>query len=1437
MTLPYVPGVQSWLAGTAASALSHKLGTEVSIGRVTLGMFNRVILDDLIIKDQQQDDLLRVNRLSVRLELLPLAEGNLAISSAQLFGAHARLYQKDSLSLPNYQFVIDSLSSNDTTTSNTFQLRLNSLIIRKSSFSYDKQFIGLDNNVFSPNHIKVTDISSHIILKTLSEDSLNMNVKRLAFKEQSGLDVRRLSLKLEIGRYGADLTDFYLELPQTLMRSKGIYASYDADRLKETLHLSGQLSDSEITPADFSCFARILEHYTVPLSVNTTFSGPLSRISVSQLKVSSDQEELELLTGGWVNLQAQPLSWYADVKQLFLSNHLFSLLQRDLSLPDQLSRLGYLSLAGNVSGRSDGTVSAIGDLRTEVGNVAFNLDSDSELNMLGSVQTQDFDLYKLLGNTDLGKFSARISFSGSTSSMDVNGDLSLFEYRNYPYKNISLDAFYSTAILRGKLAVHDPHIQTEVEGFWQRSSGQHGCKLQGEVSHLAPAALHLSNQWGDAVFSGAFQADFTASNINDAQGSVQLDGFQLVDSLGIYRIDRLLVKSGYDSGVHFLQLTSDVGEAELKGNFDWETLPQSFINFVADKLPTLPGLPATNHRTNNDFQIKLRLVNTEWMKRLLGIPLVIEKPLTLQADVEDGKRSIDIRGQVPLFTFNNNIYKGGMLSVTMPNDTLYCELMVSKEMADGELLDLKAIFQSSDNKLYSFLKWENHNHQGNLMAGNVKAIVHFYQDGQGKPEAHLRILPSDMVIANKLWRMEPCDILYSVKNLYIDHFKISNGQHSLLIHGFASENSKDTLAIDMNEMEVAYVLDLVNFHSVEFSGEATGHIGLSGVFDNLSAWANLEVEKFRFEGGNMGTLHAHAQWNEEEQQIDIDAIANAGDDALTSIKGYVSPPRDYIDLHIEGKGTPIDFLHTYTNSFLSTVVGHAYGDVRLVGPLGAMDLLGDLSVTGETKVTVLGTTYQLLGDTVHLVHDDIRMDRLRFVDRDGHLAYLSGGIHHQNLSSLTFDLYVETPKLLAYDTHDFDDSSFYGTVYTQGEVDLHGRPGEVTINCQVTPLQDTRFTYNVVSADAISNQEFITWRTKTDTLKRATAHPFPSIPVANSQSTDVRINFMLDLTPDAEVRLLMDDRTDDYISLHGSGNIRASFYNKGPFQMFGTYTVSDGTYDITIQDIIRKRFTFQNGGTVTFGGNPFNANLDLQAQYTVNSVSLSDLNIGNSFTNNTVRVICLMNILGQAGAPRVEFDLDMPTVSSDEKQMIRSVIASEQELNQQVLYLLGIGRFYTQNNNNAESVQQYSQTQLAMQSFLSGTVSSQINGVLSQVINSNDWNFGANISTGDEGWRNAEYEGLISGRMLNNRLLINGQFGYRDNAARQNPSFIGDFDIRYLLYPNGNLALKVYNQTNDRYFTHSSLNTQGIGLIMKRDFNSLRDLFSIRRKKSVLSTK
>ena len=546
------------------------------------------------------------------------------------------------------------------------------------------------------------------------------------------------------------------------------------------------------------------------------------------------------------------------------------------------------------------------------------------------------------------------------------------------------------------------------------------------------------------------------------------------------------------------------------------------------------------------------------------------------------------------------------------------------------------------------------------------------------------------------------------------------------------------------------------------------------------------------------------------------------------INGYVSPKRNYIDLGIEAHNTSLKFMENFCGSFLNNVEAWCKGKLNVVGDLKNINLVGDVVAHGRMHMKQLGTDYTFNHLRAHAIPDDIQFEGDSIYDshyngKHSHFALIRGGIHHKHLTRLSYDLDVRADNLLANDIRSFGDDTFYGTVFADGNVGIHGRSGYLRMDIDVTPRKGSTFVYNASTNDQISNQEFIKWNDVTSLIPN-------SSPLIPNSSSDIYLNFNINCTPDATIRLLMDSHTNDYITMQGNGMLRATYHNKGAFNLFGTYTLSHGTYGITIQNIIKKNFTFREGGTFVFGGNPYDAALNLQAIYTVNGVSLGDLNVGNSFTNNTIKVNCLMNIGGVARNPQVSFDLDMPTVSSDEKQMVRSVLNSEDELNQQVVYLLGIGRFYPTGTNNSASREQ-SETSLAMQSLLSGTISSQISSVLNTVIKNDNWNFGANISTGDEGWNNAEYEGTVNGRLLNNRLLINGQFGYRDNVNTANTNFIGDFDIRYLLLPNGNLALKVYNQTNDRYFTKSSLNTQGVGIIMKKDFRNIIDLFGKKKKK------
>jgi len=1392
-----VPVVQQELGEQISELVGRKLGTKVEVGRVDLGFLNRLILDDVSIYDQHQKQLLKVARMTVKLDVAPLAVGRISVSSAQLFGARLQLYRVSKDAPANFQFALDSLAAKDTTSNTPLDLRVNSFIMRHSSVTYDEWDVAPTPDRLNTSHLNVVDISAHVILKRLTDDSLNVNVKRLTFAENSGINVRRLSFRMAAGRQNANINDFLLQLPASEMHLDSIVASYDMTDIEQSLCLKGKLINTSVRPSDVGSLLPELRSYHHKLAMEARFDYRDRTLSLPWLQVDADNADIALLANGQIsNPRYGNHVWQLNIDRLNVADKLTDYIAKNMvSMPDEVLRLGNIQIKGSFSSDAEGMLHAQAGVTTDAGRAQVQLQLKNERQFSGHLATDSIDVGRIIANDKIGVVATNMDVNSVDGKLSAKGQINRLQYNGEIYTGIELDGQYGTGQYAGWVQISDPKLAARVE------------------------------------------LDIRATTLNNAVGVVSLHDLSLPAQ--DYYLDFLRLETGFDNKRHFVELNSDFAHADLTGDFDFNTLVQSVANAVGSKLPTLPGLPPYKP-SNNNFTIDLMMVKTDWLQKLFDVDLEVEEPVSLSATVNDSCRLIDVDLQAPAFIFDGTRYQAGSVHVTSPADSLLLSVVLNKCQPDEPAFELKADGNAVDNNISLVVGWNNNDKQKSF-SGELNLTSRLYRNSEDMPEAHVNILPSKVYIYNSVWQIEPSDLLYSTNRLLIDHFSVHNGEQYIMIDGTASALDTDTVAVDLEGVEVAYVLDLVGFDAVSFSGFASGRATVNSVFDDPDASARLKVSQFEFEKGRMGTLTALVDWNKEEEQIDIHAIANDGPDAMTYIDGYVSPDREYIDLGISAHGSYLDFMHSFTESFISHITGHGTGDLRLAGPLSAINLTGGLVVEGEATITPLNTTYRLKQDTIIMVYNEIQLNRIPIYDKFEHVAYLSGAVHHKDLTELSLDLHVDTDGFLGYDFPDFGENSFYGTVLASGTVDISMKGDDVRINCDVTPLKNTVFVYNAANPDVISSQEFITWKHGTN------VRPLPQEGVASMPAVDdnlsqtdsapvsqedvgggsnIYMNFHINTIPDATMRLLMDAKTGDYINLNGSGSIQATYYNKGTFQMFGTYTVDHGTYDLTIQKIIKKNFQFQPGGTITFGGDPYSSALNLQALYTVNGVSLSDLQLGNSFSSNTIRVNCLMNIGGQPSAPRITFDLDMPTVNADEKQMVRSLLSSQQEMNQQVLYLLGIGRFYSQGQNNAGQ-QQQDQTSLAMQSFLSGTLSTQINTVINQIVKNDDWNFGANISTGTEGWNNAEYEGIVNGRMLNNRLLINGQFGYRDNATQATSSFIGDFDVRYLLFPNGNLALKVYNQTNDRYFTRSSLNTQGVGIILKKDFNGIRDFFGL----------
>ena len=1405
IVLMHLPSVQTFLGKEVAEALADKFGTKVEVGKVNLGFFNRIIIDDVMMYDQQGDSLIYASRLSAKIDYMAATQGKISVSSAQIFGLRANLYRQTAKSPANFQFVLDSLASKDTTQHKPLDLHIGSLIIRRGAIAYNQRDVAPRSGVFSPQHIRVSELSSHILLNHVTDNSIDLLLKKLSFKDESGFKLQSLHFKLQADRQKATLKEFRLLMPRSELVLDDLKATYRFEGkrfIPESLRFKGGIQQSKITFADVASLVPALRHFDDAVFVSSRFSGTAKSISVPSLNLRTGSGSFNLQARGSYSHASSHPAWNADIANLNLSPAGVEFLAENLGskvkIPKEIQRLGTIHLTGKAKGYEK-VLSAKGNIETDAGNISLQAVKNDD-RIKASVDTRGVNLGRILDNRKLGTVVAKIDAHGTMKHIFAKGNIARFDYGNYDFHNIDIDGDYDMKTLRGTASIADPNVNLSVKGDYQLGSRLYA--LDAAINHLRPTVL----------------------------------GMKMHDPS--YSLDNISISANNKGKEGHLDIEAPFVSLYARGQYDLTTIYGSIMRLVADKLPTIPGISKHAAKGYNDFTLQANITSAEVLQRMFGLPLSLSLPVHINGNISDAEKNVNLYINAPNFSWDGSAFHDANIELNTIGDSLRMEARISQGLPYEKAPVYRLRAAAADNNLSTLLYYANQSSKLPI-TGKIDARTQFFTSDNGATGVHVTVNPSEIMLGEKKWLLNPADIIYRKNELTVDMLNFSHGDQHIIINGKATPQATDSIVADLKDVDVAYILNLVNFHSVDFAGKASGKAVVKSIFQTPEAYANLDVKNFVFENGPLGTLHAKAAYDNQEGQINIDATAEDGPEHLTVINGYVSPKRNYIDLGIEAHNTSLKFMENFCGSFLNNVEAWCKGKLNVVGDLKNINLVGDVVAHGRMHMKQLGTDYTFNHLRAHAIPDDIQFEGDSIYDshyngKHSHFALIRGGIHHKHLTRLSYDLDIDANNFLGFDTHEFGDDTFYGTVFATGTVGIHGKSGETIIDIDATPEPHSIFVYNVASPDAISAGSFIHWNDATPYIYRPYSPDSDKDKKKDSSSdfsSDMRINFLVNTNPNLTLKLMMDDQTGDYITLNGNGVIRANYYNKGGLDMFGNYVVDHGQYKLTIQNIIKKDFDFQPGGTIAFGGDPYNAPLNLQAKYTVNGVPLSDLSIGRSFSSNNIRVDCLMDITGTPGAPKVDFSMDLPTVNSDAKQMIYSVINSQEEMNQQVLYLLGIGRFYTQTKNNqtSEDASQQSQTSLAMQSLLSGTISQQINNVLSSFVNSSNWNFGANISTGNEGFNNAEYEGILSGRLLNNRLLFNGQFGYRDNA-NATQSFIGDFDLRYLIFPNGNLSIHVYNQTNDRYFTRNSLNTQGVGLIMKKDFFNLRDLLGIKKK-------
>lgn len=1434
--------VQNRIAREAAKQLSAKLNTKVSIGKVNYEFFNTFSFENLYVEDQQRDTLLFVEKAYADFNFWQFFNGKFLFNKVQLDRFKANLVI-DPNGKSNIDFVIKAFQSPKKQTSSNVEFNFKEIKIADSRFNFTNLMHEAreDSTLFDGNRMRFYHINASIGIDHLHGDSLAARIQSLSLYEKSGLHLKNVYTSVYGWKHGFNMPRLNIELPRSALVMDSVQMSYDSiSYLKDIankVRWRADIHPSSIHLADLAPFFHNLKNVTTPVRLQGKVRGAIAGFSLKGLEVKYGNSltlKTDLDLNGIPNLEETFIA--ADIKNFQVNKNeaqdlIAKMLNQPFILPKELGRLGNVKYNGNISGFFSNLV-AYGNINTDVGNLKTDIllqfeNSLRDLHYNGTITTSNFDLGKLLASKDLGKAAFKINTKGAKLfnkpfKGTVKGDVAEIYLNKYNYQSITLDGSYDGNGFDGELNIDDPNLQANFNGVVDLSKKLPVFNFELNVDHADVHALRLSDKYKNSALSFNGNTNMVGNSLDNLNGYLALNNIIFKNSDKTLELNEVRFESEMSDSKSRFIVTSDLGRGIFDGNFKYSTLPQTVRALVENYIPALSGKGSPNKSVtggNNFLNIDLTLSDTKQISDVLELPFTIDGNTTVKGYIDDNRQRVELNARTPFVSFGKNKIQNIDISLNNKDRKLTLEgsagFFFKKDLVN---LNLKAT--AANDSLYTQVAWQNSDSIN--YAGELQAVTKFHKI-EDLTSAQISILPTQLVISDSIWDIKASKIDVNPDTTFLVHnLKIQNRNQYLNLNGLVSKQHTDTLQADMNDLQVGYILDLLNFDAISIKGKSTGKVNLYGVLNKPVFEANLSVKEVNLNHTYVGDAALHSRWNRDNESIEAGGtFLDKSGKPLILADGMYSLAHDSLDFRFTTDKVNLAFLKPYLSSIASNVQGIATGQVRMYGNTHNIGFEGSaLAQDAQVTIDYLKTTYSF-SDTVYLTRKSISFKDITIYDEDKNTGKVNGWLKHNgSFKDMKFDVKVKTDNLLALNTKSQDNDFFYGKAYAAGNIHIYGDDSNIYFDINASSRPNTKFYLAIGGAETAKANDFITFINKNEHKKEEIKTE------KKNGSSHIFLNMELDINPDAEIQLIVDPRAGDRITGHGNGNLRLTFDPNNDLRLYGGYTIDKGDYVFTFQNLIRKEFKIEQGSNLTWSGDPRHAKLDIRAIHSV-TASLRDLmdeNLTASLSRTSVPVNVILNITDDLMKPAIKFDIDLPSSDESLKIQIKNAMNTEDMMNRQAAYLLLFGKFYTPEYAKTANTTGNNTMSLVSSAAL-GTVLGQFNSILSKSLSNFSLGFNMRGSGfyGNE-FSSQEYEVPVFFQP-NNRLIINGNFGYRNDNLIKNNKFIGDVDIEYLLTNNGKLRLKAFNHTVDRYTLRSAQFIQGVGIMYKETFNSWEELW------------
>lgn len=1449
IVLLQTPAFQNFVGEKVLGYLNDNTRQTAKFTNIEIKWFDFVELKDLELRDYNGKVMISASKIAVDYELNKLlVDGNISFDHVSIVdgGLFISKY-RDSLSINLVEFIQDLNSLNrkprDSSAVKSPRLSFKTINLEQFQFSYNNQLSdSLPKDKFDYNHFVLEIPGANFSDFSIYKDSIQARINSLiAVDWSSGLTVNNLTTDFLLCSSGMSLTNLNLETKNSLVRDK-VALTYsgmeDLGYFTDSVTMDINLVNSRLSKYDLDFFTDIpTEHFDV--RVTTSLYGPVGRMSFS---------DLDLFIGESTNIKANiDFTGLPKIEETFIDARVK---QASLDIDDlapfihdetsnQLGELTKVGFSGNFLGFTHDFV-ANAQFETSLGNLSSDINLKfpkgwESAKYSGKLNLEKFDIGQLLKEESVGVVNLKGNIDGqgitqSDAKFFLNAELYESEFFGYTFDNIVAKGQFATEFFKGSLEVLDPNCRISTTGNVNLASVPEEVNVESKIENIDFLKLGL---YKDTLrFSGEINADFTSLNLDSLQGALSVRKMDLKWRQDSIHLDSIAVSSYANRRQRSINVDLPDVSASLEGDFYFSQLSkdiQLLVSEVEDYFDPdysqeqITSREAEIQRYSIDFQVTYRDISR--YLALLNQDIYLSPSGTFEGTYYQRRNAtLSLFTEIDSINYNGVGYNNNVIDLNFSKDLDSAGIIASIYLNSREQV-WRNIPNTKDFSLEAV--WFNNriNVTSNIIQPDNNSSAHI--NGELKlldDRLIFSFLPSKLIVFGDQWFFNPFNkIIYTQSEITVDRLELYQNAESILLTGVYADSSETDLTLDITDFSLKNLTAVVPF-GVEGLLNSSVKLTRPDLSNPFVLNSSLKVDSLSMNAFPIGDVTGKSQWNPNKRRLELDFKVQRERIKTVDISGYYMPEDSLNQLDIKAKfnQASLQLLNPFFSTLISDIGGVADGELDVSGRTSSPVLVGAADVDqGRFTFDYLGTTYDFSGN-VSLDNKSINFNGIRLMDKDGDRASFSGSVYHKGFKDISTDLSLSASNFLFLNTNSQQNSLYYGTANATGKVTITGPVEDLVISAKATTEKGTKIYIPLSGSQEITQKDYISFVDLTDTTSSVDIEEF-----VRSSISGVRLDFEIDVTPDAYVELIFDIRTGDIIRGRGNGNLNLSLDTNGEFELFGDINITEGAYNFTIPNLINKEFSVVPGSTISWYGDPYAGILNLSATYR-QLASFNEYN-GTDDTGVTQKypVLVVLNLKGEMLSPSIDFEIKLEDSQSspttEAQEALSSINSNEQELKRQVFSLLILRKISPPND-----------FEIGGSGAVTGSLSEFLSNQFSYFISQADENLEVDVDLAslDQDAYNT-FQLRLSYTFLDGRLRVSGGGGVPQNGADEasGSDFVGDWSVRYLLTKDGHLRVKAFSQSEQ--IANSLQRETGVSFQYIKSFSDFRELVSKTREENI----